>query len=105
MKIKLFFAVLIMSTLFFACKTKQPTPQICPENLAIINKGDTVVFENCSKNYLSQRWEITGGGASTEEKIRFSTQLVGEYSIKLFVKNDFYADEFMIERKITVVNP
>ena len=105
MNIKLFFAVIITTTLFFACKTKQPTAQICPENLAIIKKGDTVEFENCSKNYITQRWELQGGGSSTEEKIRFSSQLLGEFSIKLFVKNDFYADEFMIERKITVVNP
>ncbi len=86
-------------------KPKEPNAKICPEEPVVITTKDTLVLENCSEHYDTQRWELPDGSFSTQNKVAFTNTVPGVYNIILKVSNNDYANDYVAERKIEVRNP
>ena len=91
---------------FASCiKPKEPNAKICPEEPVVITTKDTLILENCSEHYETQRWELPDGSFSTQNKVAFTTTIPGVYNIILKVSNNDYANDYVAERRVEVVNP
>ena len=98
-----FFACIVLIT---SClKPKEPIAKICPEEPATITTKDTLVLENCSEFFETQRWELPNGAFSNQNKIAFTTSVPGDYVIILKVKNNNYANDYIAERTVKVTLP
>ncbi len=86
-------------------KPKEPRARICPEEPIVITTKDTLVLENCSENYETQRWDLPNGAFSTQNSIAFASPTPGVYYIQLKVKNNDYANDYVTQRKVEVKLP
>lgn len=103
---KTIFILAIGSLVLSSCfKRHYPEPLICPDEPVTIRTIDTLVLENCSKYTSEIRWELPDGGFSTQQTVRFTNSTPGDYYIYLKAKNKYYANDYITERKVTVVLP
>lgn len=98
-----FSAVVILMT---ACvKPKEPRARICPEEPVVITTKDTLELENCSLHSETQRWDFPNGAFSTQNKVAFTSATPGVFFVTLKVSNNDYANDYITERRIEVVEP
>lgn len=94
-----------------SCKRKgEPYPRICTEtneavdDFVTMKLSDTLTLVNCSKRYTKQRWVMPDGGTSTQETVYFIPTGLDTFTIRLFVSDDDFVNEYEAIKQV-VVNP
>ncbi|MBK7763361.1 MAG: hypothetical protein IPI46_08295 [Bacteroidetes bacterium] len=109
MKPFLLLALIILMAV--SCKRNgEPYPRICTEtneeinDLVTMKLADTLTLVNCSKRYNKQRWVMPDGGTSTQETVYFIPSGLDTFTIRLFVSDDDFVNEYEATKRV-VVNP
>ena len=107
---KAIYLLFLLSLLAISCKRKgEPHPLICTEaaitqgNLVTVKLGDTLVLVNCSENFTRQRWVMPDGGSSIGEKVYFIPTGIDTFTVRLFVSNDDFVNEYEAIQRVAVL--
>lgn len=107
---KAIYVLFLVSLMAISCKRKgEPHPLICTEaaitsgNLVTVKLGDTLVLVNCSERYTRQHWVMPDGGTSTGERVYFIPTGVDTFSVRLFVSNDDFVNEYEAIQRVAVI--
>jgi hypothetical protein len=107
---KQFLVVLTLLSFFIACKKKgEPIPRICVEtkdaidDQVTIKYDDTLALVNCSERFSNQRWVMPDGGSSTDASVYFVPPALGSYTVRLYVSNKEFLNEYEAVKQITVI--
>lgn len=95
------------AALFFVAscvKPKEPRARICPEEPLIITTDDTLVLENCSENFETQRWDLPNGAFSTQNNVAVTSDVPATYEVKLTVGNNDVANDNIATRTLKIVS-
>ena len=84
-----------MVVLATSCRKKagEPEAKICANKTSYV-KQDTIILENCSKNFTKQRWILPDGTHTTNGTVYFVPASVGTYKFSLYVSNDDYIYDY-----------
>jgi hypothetical protein len=98
-----FYLVIFVVIAFVSCTPRnEPKAFICPESPLVIFIDDTLELNNCSKNYTRQRWDMPNGAVSTQDKIKFTSDVDGTFVVKLTIGNDDWANDYVTKTTIIV---
>ena len=100
----------ILAFSLLACKRSgEPIPRICTQtnnavnDLVTIKLGDTLALVNCSEKSTRQRWVMPDGGNSTQETVYFIPSNVDTYTVRLFVSNNDFVNEYQAIQRVAVI--
>lgn len=85
-------------------KPKEPRARICPEEPLFITTDDTLVLENCSDSYETQRWDLPNGIFSTQNSVAVASAVPTTYKVQLTVGNNDFANDNITTRTLKIVS-